>query len=286
MVERQGVNFGARKRVILGGNMLLSKRRRCLPDQWPAYFYGKRLRVWDLKAVSLLIWASWESAPTCSAGHPGLSEAAASTVSAGKGHSHCPRKWLAERLVGYPPGRDGSICSPEVGELPRYALHAQSREIPSPSVAIQWHDGIWPRIFRMILIGGAPIARLAPNGVRATAEPCSRSALIAWSARASSSHELAAAWRWWQPSWSSFLEGGVRDLCSVAACFDLWWYPSRETLYGLHLKYGSNQTLRSLVRLGNGYAITAHRTSLRDAGGPEHFHHSTFWLNHWALGRL
>ena len=54
------------KRVIPGGNMLLSKRAEMfLPEQWPAYFSkAKGCRVWDLDGREYLDMPSWASART------------------------------------------------------------------------------------------------------------------------------------------------------------------------------------------------------------------------------
>ena len=57
MGKRQGQELWSRaKRVIPGGNMLLSKRAEMfLPEQWPAYFSrAKGCRVWDLEGRELI----------------------------------------------------------------------------------------------------------------------------------------------------------------------------------------------------------------------------------------
>ena len=96
------------KRVIPGGNMLLSKRSEMfLPDQWPAYFTkAKGCRVWDLEGRELIDMSIMGIGTNLLGyGHPEVDEAVAGTVAAGNMSTlNCPEEvWLAERLVSLHP---------------------------------------------------------------------------------------------------------------------------------------------------------------------------------------
>ena len=92
------------KRVIPGGNMLLSKRAEMfLPEQWPAYFSkAKGCRVWDLDGRELIDMSIMGIGTNLLGyGQPEVDSAVAATVASGNMSTlNCPEEVrLAERLV-------------------------------------------------------------------------------------------------------------------------------------------------------------------------------------------
>ncbi len=91
------------KRVIPGGNMLLSKRAEMfLPEQWPAYFTkAKGSKVWDLdgKEYTDMLFAVGTS--TLGYGNEEVDSAVAKAVTDGTMSSlNCPEEvYLAEKLI-------------------------------------------------------------------------------------------------------------------------------------------------------------------------------------------
>ena len=101
------------KRVIPGGNMLLSKRAEMFaPDQWPAYFSkAKGCSVWDLDGRELIDMSFMAiGSNTLGYGHPEVDEAVRKTVDAGNMSTlNCPEEvYLAERLVEIHPWADAT----------------------------------------------------------------------------------------------------------------------------------------------------------------------------------
>ncbi len=92
------------KRVIPGGNMLLSKRAEIfLPEQWPAYFSkAKGCRVWDLDGREFIDMSIMGIGTNILGyGHPEVDEAVLKTIVAGNMSTlNCPEEvYLAEKLV-------------------------------------------------------------------------------------------------------------------------------------------------------------------------------------------
>ncbi len=92
------------KRLIPGGNMLLSKRPELyLPEHWPSYFSrAKGCRVWDLDGRELIDMSIMGIGTNLLGyGHREVDAAVCATVSAGNMSTlNCPEEvWLAERLV-------------------------------------------------------------------------------------------------------------------------------------------------------------------------------------------
>ena len=85
------------KRVIPGGNMLLSKRAEMfLPDQWPSYFSrAQGCRVWDLEGRELIDMSIMGIGTNLLGyGQPEVDAAAAATVSAGNMSTlNCPEEF-------------------------------------------------------------------------------------------------------------------------------------------------------------------------------------------------
>ena len=115
------------KRVIPGGNMLLSKRAEMfLPEQWPAYFSSaKGCRVWDLDGneyIDMSIMGIGTN--TLGYGHPEVDDAVRRTVAAGNMSTlNCPEEvYLAERLVELHPWATWSRFARSGGEANAIAI--------------------------------------------------------------------------------------------------------------------------------------------------------------------
>ncbi len=137
------------KRVIPGGNMLLSKRAEMfLPDQWPAYFSSaKGCRVWDLSGRELIDMSIMGIGTNLLGyGHSEVDSAVARTVASGNMSSlNCPEEvWLAERLVSLHPWADMVRFARSGGEANAIAVRIARAATGRDTVAIcgyhGWHD--------------------------------------------------------------------------------------------------------------------------------------------------
>ena len=285
------------KRVIAGGNMLLSKRPEMfLPDNWPAYFSrSKGCRVWDLDNRELIDMSIMGIGTNLLGyGHPEVDASVAATVAAGNMSTlNCPEEvWLAERLVGLHPWADMVRFARSGGEANaisiRIARAATGREKISICGYHGWHD--WYLATNLqneagleehLLPGLEP--KGVPTGLAGTVHPFSFNRLDQLE-RIACSHELAAVKMEVQrstPPDPGFLEG-VRNLCTqrgIVLIFDECTSGFRETFGGLHLKYGVEPDMAMFGKsLGNGYAITATigRRDVMEAAQST-FISSTFW---------
>ena len=285
------------KRVIPGGNMLLSKRAEMFaPNQWPSYFTKARgCHVWDLdqnKYVDMSIMGIGTNILGYSS--PEVDSAVASVISDGNMSTlNCPEEvFLAERLVELHPWADMVRFARSGGEANAIAIRIARAATHRDTVAIcgyhGWHD--WYLATNLKNQSGLEehlLPGLEPNGVprglAGSVLPFSFNRLDQLEDIASS-HDLAAVKMEVQrsiPPEPGFLEG-VRDLCNrlgIVLIFDECTSGFRETFGGLHLKYGVNPDMAMFGKaLGNGYAITATigRRSVMEAA-QNTFISSTFW---------
>jgi len=298
MTEGQGQELWRRaKRVIPGGNMLLSKRAEMfLPEQWPAYFSRARgCRVWDLDGRELIDMSIMGIGTNLLGyGHPEVDSAVAAVVAAGNMSTlNCPEEvWLAERLVALHPWADMARFARSGGEANAIAVRIARAATGRDTVAIcgyhGWHD--WYLATNLQNDSGLEehlLPGLEPNGVpkalAGTVQPFSFNRLDQLES-ISANHELAAVKMEVQrtsPPDSDFLEG-VRELCTrrgIVLIFDECTSGFRETYGGLHLKYGVEPDMAMFGKaLGNGYAITATigRRAVMEAAQST-FISSTFW---------
>ena len=137
------------KRVIPGGNMLLSKRPEMfLPENWPAYFSSaKGCRVCDLDGRELIDMSIMGIGTNLLGyGHPEVDSAVAATVAAGNMSTlNCPEEvWLAERLVAIHPWADMARFARSGGEANAIAVRIARAATGRDTVAIcgyhGWHD--------------------------------------------------------------------------------------------------------------------------------------------------
>ena len=285
------------KRVIPGGNMLLSKRAEMfLPEQWPAYFSkAKGCHVWDLEGRELtdmsIMGIGTNSLGYC---HEEVDAAVATTVAAGNMSTfNCPEEvWLAERLVELHPWADMARFARSGGEANAISIRIARAATGRETVAIcgyhGWHD--WYLATNLQNDSGLEehlLPGLEPNGVpqglAGTVQPFSFNRLDQLQ-HIADNYDLAAVKMEVQrstPPEPGFLEA-VRDLCTrrgIVLIFDECTSGFRETFGGLHLKYGVEPDMAMFGKaLGNGYAITATigRREVMEAAQST-FISSTFW---------
>lgn len=298
MSKGQGQELWRRaKRVIPGGNMLLSKRSEMfLPEKWPAYFSrAKGCRIWNLDCEELIDMSIMGIGTNLLGyGHPEVDAAVAATLAAGNMSTlNCPEEvLLAEQLVAMHPWSEMVRFARSGGEANAIAIRIARAATGRDTVAIcgyhGWHD--WYLATNLQNDSGLEehlLPGLEPNGVPAalagTVQPFSFNRLDQLECIASN-YELAAVKMEVQrstPPAPGFLEG-VRQLCTrrgIVLIFDECTSGFRETFGGLHLKYGIEPDIAMFGKaMGNGYAITATvgRRSVMDAA-QNTFISSTFW---------
>ena len=298
MSEGQGQELWRRaKRVIPGGNMLLSKRAEMfLPERWPAYFSrAKGCSVWDLDGRQLIDMSIMGIGTNLLGyGYPEVDAAVAAVVEAGNMSTlNCPEEvWLAERLVALHPWAEMARFARTGGEANAIAIRIARAATGRDTVAIcgyhGWHD--WYLATNLSNDSGLEehlLPGLEPNGVpkalAGTVQPFSFNRLDQLESIAAN-HELAAVKMEVQrtsPPSPGFLEG-VRELCTrrgIVLIFDECTSGFRQTFGGLHLQYGVEPDMAMFGKaMGNGYAITAtigRRAVMEAAQGT--FISSTFW---------
>lgn len=304
LVRNEGATLGTgqklwkrAKRVIPGGNMLLSKRAEMfLPDQWPAYFSKARgCQVWDLDGheyIDMSIMGIGTN--TLGYGHPEVDEAVRKTIDNGNMSTfNCPEEvYLAERLVELHPWADMVRLARTGGEANAVAIRIARAASGRDKVAIcgyhGWHD--WYLAANLgddQNLAGHLLPGLEPKGVPQTL----RGSVLPF--RYNNFPELEAlvheheigvikmeVSRNMGPE-DGFLEK-VRRLATdkgIVLIFDECTSGFRQTFGGLHKLYGVEPDMAMFGKaLGNGYAITATigRREIMEAAQTT-FISSTFW---------
>jgi len=285
------------KKVIPGGNMLLSKRAEMfLPDQWPAYFSkAKGCKVWDLDGheyIDMSIMGIGTN--TLGYGHPEVDEAVLRTLQAGNMSTfNCPEEvYLAEKLIELHPWADMARFARSGGEANAIAIRIARAASGKDKVAIcgyhGWHDWyLSANLGDDKSLDGHLLPGLEPNGVprslKGTIFPFRYNNFEELLALVSA-HEIGVikmeVVRNAEPE-NDFLHK-VRDLATkhnIVLIFDECTSGFRETFGGLHLKYGVEPDMAMFGKaLGNGYAITATigRREVMEAAQST-FISSTFW---------
>lgn len=137
------------KKIIPGGNMLLSKRAEMfLPDQWPAYFSkAKGCHVWDMddnKFIDMSIMGIGTN--ILGFGHPEVDEAVKKVVERGNMSTfNCPEEvYLAERLIELHPWADMVRLARTGGEANAISIRIARAATGKDKVAFcgyhGWHD--------------------------------------------------------------------------------------------------------------------------------------------------
>ncbi len=264
------------KRVIPGGNMLLSKRPELfLPNLWPAYFSkAKGCYVWDLDGIMYIDMSIMGVGTNILGyGNPEVDEAVQFAISSGNLSTlNCPEEvWLAEKLVELHPWSDMVRFARTGGEANAIAIRIARAFTGRDTVAIcgyhGWHDWYLASNLRdnsnlesHLLPGLNPIG--VPNCLEGSTQPFNFNRFDELE-HIASKHSLAAVKMEVQrsvPPNPDFLLS-VRELCNrlgAVLIFDECTSGFRETFGGLHLKYDVAPDIAIFGKtLGNGYAITA-----------------------------
>lgn len=285
------------KRVIAGGNMLLSKRpERFLPKYWPSYFSkAKGCKVWDLdnnEFIDMSIMGVGTN--ILGYGHPEVDAAVQEVIAKGNMSTfNAPEEvYLAEKLVELHPWAEmvrfartgGEVCAIAI----RIARAASGREKVAFCGYHGWHD--WylsanlksqDNLSKHLLSGLEPQG--VPKSLAGTAIPFTYNNFTELE-QIVSEHEIGVVimevTRNNDPS-DNFLQN-VRNLCTrkgIVLIFDECTSGFRETFGGIHKKYNVEPDMATFGKaLGNGYAITAviGRASVMEAA-QDTFISSTFW---------
>lgn len=285
------------KRVIPGGNMMLSKRAEMfLPDHWPAYFSrAKGCRVWDLDGREL-IDMSYMGIGTNSLGYgqPEVDDAVRGVIEAGNLSTlNCPEEvYLAERLVELHPWAHMARFARSGGEANAIAVRIARAATGKDTVAIcgyhGWHD--WYLSANLAdegSLGGHLLPGLEPNGVpqglRGTVLPFSYNRFDELQALVDN-HDIGVikmeVVRNLGPE-GDFLQR-VRRLATergIVLIFDECTSGFRQTFGGIHKMYEVEPDMAMFGKtLGNGYAIAATigKREIMEAAQTS-FISSTFW---------
>lgn len=285
------------KRVIPGGNMLLSKRAEMfLPDQWPAYFSkSKGCKVWDLDGneytdMSLMGIGT----NTLGYGNPEVDDAVRKVVDAGNMSTlNCPEEvYLAEKLVEMHPWADMVRFARSGGEANAIAIRIARAATGKDKVAVcgyhGWHDWyLSANLGSDENLAGHLLPGLEPNGVpsnlRGTVFPFNYNNFAELEALVNTQDigvikmEVVRS----KGPEDNFLHK-VRALATakgIVLIFDECTSGFRETFGGLHKKYGVEPDMAIFGKtIGNGYAVTATigRRDIMEAAQTT-FISSTFW---------
>jgi len=285
------------KRVIPGGNMLLSKRAEMfLPDHWPAYFSrAKGCHVWDLdgkKYVDMSIMGIGTN--ILGYAHPAVDEAVRQVVRKGNMSTlNCPEEvYLAEKLIELHPWAEMVRFARTGGEANAIAIRIARAATGKEKVAVcgyhGWHD--WYLSANLAddhNLDGHLLPGLEPKGVprnlKGTVFPFRYNQyqelenLVKREGIGIVKMEVERN----EPPRPGYLQK-IRKLCSdrgIVLIFDECTSGFRETFGGLHKKYGVEPDMAMFGKaLGNGYAITAviGRRNIMEAA-QKTFISSTFW---------
>ncbi|MDA7541818.1 aminotransferase class III-fold pyridoxal phosphate-dependent enzyme [Gammaproteobacteria bacterium] len=285
------------KRLIPGGNMLLSKRAEMfLPEQWPAYFSrSKGCKVWDMddnEFIDMSIMGIGTN--ILGYGHPAVDEAVKNAVINGNMSTfNCPEEvYLAEKLIELHPWADMVKLARSGGEANAVAIRIARAASGKDNVAVcgyhGWHD--WYLSVNLANEGGLEghlLPGLEPNGVpkslKDTVFPFSYNNYDELESLVKSKNigviKMEVS-RGTEPK-DNFLKK-VRKLATdnnIVLIFDECTSGFRETYGGLHKKYDIEPDMAMFGKaLGNGYAITSTigKKEIMEAAQST-FISSTFW---------
>jgi glutamate-1-semialdehyde 2,1-aminomutase len=264
------------KRVIPGGNMLLSKRTEMFsPEQWPAYFSkAKGCKVWDLdnrEYIDMSIMGVGTN--ILGYGHPEIDDAVRRVIDMGNMSTlNCPEEvYLAEKLIELHPWANMARFARSGGEANAIAIRIARAAARKDKVAVcgyhGWHDWyLSANLSDDKNLDGHLLPGLEPNGVpenlRDTVFPFSYNnfaeleelvrtcdiGVIKMEVSRSTNPE------------DNFLHK-VRKLASeknIVLIFDECTSGFRQSFGGLHKIYEVEPDMAVFGKaLGNGYAITA-----------------------------
>ena len=287
------------KKIIPGGNMLLSKRPEMfLPDQWPSYFgKAKGCKVWDLDGNQFIDMSLMGVGTNILGyGHPEIDEAVQRIVKDGNMTTlNCPEEvYLSEKLIELHPWASMVKLARSGGEINSVAVRIARAFNQKEKIAIcgyhGWHD--WYLSTNLDnnknldnhLLPGLH-AQGVPRGLIGTTLPFNYNdidqleKIIKENKNEISAIKMEVS-RNAGPE-NNFLQK-VRELATenkIILIFDECTSGFRETLGGLHKKYNVEPDLALFGKaLGNGYAITAciGKEKIMQAA-QKTFISSTFW---------
>ena len=285
------------KKIIPGGNMLLSKRPEMfLPEKWPAYYSkAKGCKVWDLDGNEFIDMSIMGiGTNTLGYGHPEVDEAVSKTIKNGNMSTlNCPEEvYLAEKMIDMHPWADMARFARSGGEANAIAIRIARAASGRDKVAVcgyhGWHDWyLSANLSDEKSLDGHLMPGLEPKGVprnlKNTVFPFNYNRLDELEALVSK-HDIGVikmeVTRSTDPE-NNFLQK-VRKLATakgIVLVFDECTTGFRETFGGIHKKYGVEPDMAMFGKaLGNGYAITAiiGRREVMDAAQLT-FISSTFW---------
>jgi len=304
IIRNEGAAMGAgqklwkrAKKVIPGGNMLLSKRAEMfLPDYWPTYFSkAKGCKVWDLDGNEFTDMSIMGIGTNILGyGHSEVDAAVQQTVSAGNMSTfNCPEEvYLAEKLIELHPWADMVRLARSGGEANAIAIRIARAASGKDKVAIcgyhGWHDWyLSANLADDASLDGHLLPGLQPNGVprnlRGTVFPFGYNNYDELEALVNSQDigviKMEVV-RNLGPK-NDFLHK-IRKLATernIVLIFDECTSGFRETFGGLHKKYGVEPDMAMFGKaLGNGYGITATigKRAVMEAAQST-FISSTFW---------
>jgi glutamate-1-semialdehyde 2,1-aminomutase len=302
--RNEGANMGTgqklwkrAKKVIPGGNMLLSKRAEMfLPEQWPAYFSStKGCTVIDLDGNTYIdMCIMGVGTNTLGYGHPEVDAVVGEVVRKGNMSTlNCPEEvYLAEKLIELHPWADMARFARSGGEANAIAVRIARAASGCDNVAIcgyhGWHD--WYLSANLAddkSLDGHLLPGLEPKGVprslRGTVYPFNYNNYSELEAIVAEHHIgviQMEVQRSVEPQ-DNFLHK-VRNLATrkgIVLIFDECTSGFRQTFGGLHKMYGVEPDMAMFGKaLGNGYAITGTigRREVMEAAQST-FISSTFW---------
>lgn len=285
------------KKIIPGGNMLLSKRAEMfLPEQWPAYFSkAKGCKVWDLDGNEYIDMSIMGIGTNILGyGHPEVDEAVHQTIVAGNMSTfNCPEEvYLAERLIAMHPWAEMARFARSGGEANAIAIRIARAASGRDKVAVcgyhGWHDwylaanlGDEQNLAGHLLPGLEP--KGVPQNLLGSVLPFRYNNFPELEALVTT-HKIGVikmeVSRNMGPE-NGFLEK-VRKLATengIVLIFDECTSGFRQTFGGLHSLYGVEPDMAMFGKaMGNGYAITAiiGRREVMEAAQST-FISSTFW---------
>jgi len=304
IIRNEGASMGTgqklwkrAKKVIPGGNMLLSKRPEMfLPEKWPAYFSkAKGCKVWDMDGneyIDMTIMGIGTN--ILGYGHPEVDDAVRATIDSGNMSTlNCPEEvYLAEKLIELHPWADMVRLARSGGEANAIAIRIARAASGKDKVAIcgyhGWHDWyLSANLGDEKSLDGHLLPGLEPKGVPrslcGTVLPFNYNNFAELEALVNA-HDIGVikmeVVRSNEPE-NNFLHK-VRKLATdrgIVLIFDECTSGFRETFGGLHKKYGVEPDMAMFGKaLGNGYAITATigKRSVMEAAQST-FISSTFW---------
>ena len=287
------------KKVIPGGNMLLSKRPEMfLPEKWPSYFSrSKGCKVWDLDGNEYIDMSIMGIGTNILGyGHPEVDEAVQQTIKAGNMATfNCSEEvYLSEKLVELHPWADMVRLARTGGEINSIAVRIARASTGRDKIAIcgyhGWHDWyLSSNLNDDKNLDGHLLPGLqtdgVPRGLIGTTLPFNYNDIDHLEALIKNNKDEIAAIKMEvarnEGPEDNFLQK-VRDLATennIILIFDECTSGFRETLGGLHKKYAVEPDLALFGKaLGNGYAITAcvGREEFMQAA-QQTFISSTFW---------